>query len=547
MIRSRRIFSAVRSHKRAPQSQYRCLSRRQPVARREAPSPAGSMGAEQGSPQEGAFRHHCITRLRALVMNGALLAASALAALVGGSGVLATLAAGGQALAADTQPPNIVVIVADDLGWKDVGYHGSDIETPNIDTLAETGARFEQFYAQPMCTPTRAALMTGRYPLRFGLQTGVVPGAGTYGLPADEYLLPEMLKEAGYRTALVGKWHLGHAKPEYWPRQRGFDSFYGALVGEIDHFKHSSHGVPDWYRDNTPIEEEGFDNELFGDEAARIIEQHDGAEPLFLYLAFTAPHTPFQAPQEYLDRFKRIEDENRRAYAAMISVMDDAIGKVVAALKNKGMDENTLVLFMSDNGGVTSSMFAGDTEVAGALPADNGPYRDGKGTVYEGGTRVPALAWWPGKIEPEVVDGLVHVVDVYPTLAAIAGGQLGKNKPLDGMDVWSSLSEGEQSPRTEIVYNVDPFGGAVRQGDWKLVWKAALPQKIELFDLAKDPSETTDLAKDNPHTAAELQARVTELAGEMAPPLLLREAVRLTYLAPVPEIGNPEALFSLGD
>jgi arylsulfatase A-like enzyme len=484
-------------------------------------------------------------RRRDLLMSSAGALATRLAGVIGLPVLTANAFSSTPALA-DTKP-NIVVILTDDQGWKDVGYHGSDIKTPNIDRLAAEGVRMEQFYAQPMCSPTRAALMTGRYPLRFGFQTGVIPGAGTYGLPADEYLLPEMLKDAGYQTAMVGKWHLGHAKPEYWPTQRGFDSFYGALVGEIDHFKHASHGVPDWYRNNKPIKEEGFDNVLFNDEAARVIEGHDGGKPLFLYLAYTAPHTPFQAPQEYLDRYKHIKDENRRAYAAMLSVIDDGIGKVVAALKKKGMDSNTLVIFQSDNGGVTNSMFTGDTAVAGPLPADNGSYRDGKGTLYEGGTLVPALAWWPGKIKPGSVKGMMHVVDLYPTLAGLAGVELVKNKPLDGLDIWSSLSEGKPSPRNEIVYNVDPFAGAVREGDWKLVWKAALPQKIELFDLAKDPSETTDLSSGNADKVTRLRARISELAVAMTPPLLLREAVRLTYLEPAPDIGNPEALFGLGD
>jgi arylsulfatase A-like enzyme len=389
--------------------------------------------------------------------------------------------------------------------------------------------------------------MTGRYPLRTGFQTGVIPGAGSYGLPADEYLLPEMLRDAGYQTAMVGKWHLGHAKPEYWPKQRGFDSFYGALVGEIDHFEHASHGVPDWYRDNKPIVEEGFDNVLFGDEAARVIETHDENKPLFLYLAFTAPHTPFQAPQEYLDRYSHIENENRRAYAAMISVMDDAIGKVITSLKNKGMDSNTLVLFQSDNGGTRSKMFSGDTPITGDLPADNGPYRDGKGTLFEGGTRVPMVAWWPGKIKPGAVPGMMHVVDMYPTFAALAGAALGKNKPLDGMDVWQAIGEGKPSPRNEIVYNVDPMAGAVREGDWKLIWKAALPQKLALFNLAEDESETTNLADQHPDTVKKLQARISQLSEEMVPPLLIMEAVHLTYMEPVPKIGDPEALFAIGD
>lgn len=480
----------------------------------------------------------------------ALLAGTAfgLAQLARGALPVAAMAglAGTAQAAAPAAKPNILYVVVDDMAWKDAGFHGSDIPTPNLDRLAKDGAQLEQFYTQPMCTPTRAALMTGRYPMRYGLQTGVIPGAGTYGLPTDEYLLPQALHDAGYRTALVGKWHLGHAKTEFWPRQRGFDYFYGALVGEIDHFKHASHGVPDWYRDNWPVEEEGFDNTLFANDAVRLIESYDDDAPFFLYLAFTAPHTPFQAPQEYLDRLNWIEDENRRAYAAMISVVDDGVGKVLAALEKRGLRENTLIVFHSDNGGVRSSMFAGDSAVAGSLPADNGPYRDGKGTLYEGGTRVIAFANWPGRIKPGVVDQMIHVTDMYPTIMQLVGSEPTKNKPFDGMDVWTTIAEGAPSPRNEIVYNVDPMAGAVRQGDWKLVWKAALPPQVELFDLAKDKSETTNLAGQNPQKVAELQARITELAGQMAPPMLIMEAIRLTFYVP-PVTADPSALFSLGD
>jgi arylsulfatase A-like enzyme len=482
-----------------------------------------------------------VTR-RDVLKGGAAISASRIA---GASGLSALLAGTGPALAQASRP-NIVYIVADDLAWADVSFRGSDIATPHLDKLVAEGARLDQYYAQPMCTPTRAALMTGRYPLRYGLQTGVIPSAGAYGLPTDEYLLPQLLKDAGYQTAMAGKWHLGHAKADYWPRQRGFDSFYGALVGEIDHFEHASHGVPDWYRDNTPLEEEGFDNTLFGDEAVRVVSAHDGKKPLFLYLAFTAPHTPFQAPQDYIDRFKHIPDENRRTYAAMISVMDDSIGRLVEALDARGMRDNTLIVFQSDNGGARSSLFAGDSKVAGSLPADNSPYRDGKGTLYEGGTRVVALANWPGKIKPGTVDGMIHVTDMYPTIAGLAGAGTGKSKPLDGMDVWPTIAEGRPSPRTELVYNVDPMAGAVRRGDWKLVWKAALPSKIELFDLSKDQSETTDLSGSNPAKVGELQDRITELATEMAPPLLLMDAVRLTFFAPMVS-GDPSALFNQGD
>jgi arylsulfatase A-like enzyme len=448
--------------------------------------------------------------------------------------------------AAEPTKPNIIYILADDLGWKDVGFHGSDIRTPNLDKLAAEGVRLERHYTAPMCTPTRAALMTGRYPMRYGLQVGVIPGAGSYALAQDEFLLPQMLKDAGYKTYMSGKWHLGHAKKEFWPNHRGFDSFYGATVGEIDHFRHSSHGVNDWYRNDTAIEEDGFDNTLFGAEAVRVVNAHDAKDPFFLYLAFTAPHTPYQAPQEYLDRYPSISDPNRKAYAAMISVIDDEVGKLVAALDKRGLRDNTLIVFSSDNGGVRSSLFSGDTKVTGDLPASNGPYRDGKGTLYEGGSRVVALANWPGRIKPGTIDQPIHISDWFPTFAKLAGGSTEKCKPLDGMNVWETVSTGAPSPRKEVLYNVDPLGGALSVGDWKLVWKASLPQNVEVFDLKRDPSETKNLAKDQPDIVSSYQARLTELATQMAPPLLLMEAVKLTFYAP-PVTADPSAVLSGGD
>lgn len=465
--------------------------------------------------------------------------------IAGGTAITAaaTIGLAQRAVAAGVTPPNIVYIIADDQGYADVGYHGSDILTPNIDKLAAEGARLEQFYAQPMCTPTRAALMTGRYPLRYGFQLGVIPSGGSYGLPVDEYLLPQALKDAGYRTAMVGKWHLGHADVNFWPRQRGFDSFYGALVGEIDHFEHASHGVTDWYRDNELLHEEGFDNTLFGQEAARVIEGHDAATPLFLYLAFTAPHSPFQAPEEYVAKYAHVEDEQRRLYSAMITAMDDEIGRVVAALEAKGLRENTLIVFQSDNGGVRSAMFAGESKVGNSLPADNSPYRDGKGTTYEGGTRVCALMNWPGKVKAGEVTGMMHVVDMLPTLANLAGASLEKSKPLDGMDVWATVSEGQPTPRSSMVYNVDPTNGTIRHGDLKLRWTAALPGLVELYDLAADPGETTNLADQKPAEVDAMKAEVVKLASEMAPPLLMMEAIKLTFGAP-PISADPSTMFN---
>ncbi len=452
-----------------------------------------------------------------------LLGGASLAAAAG----LALAEPGGTAAAAEPQKPNIVYIMADDLGWQDLGFRGSDIKTPNLDALAKSGAEIEEFYVQPMCTPTRAALMTGRYPLRYGLQMGAIPSGGRYGLATDEFLLSQGLREAGYETALVGKWHLGHFDPEYWPCQRGFDHFYGPLLGEIDHFTHEAHGVNDWYRDNKPVEEQGYDTTLFGNEAVRLIETRDGEKPLFLYLAFTAPHTPYQAPEEYLAQYSSIADPYRRAYAAMITAMDEEIGRVVAALEAKGMRENTLIVFHSDNGGTRSAKFTGESAVKGPLPPSNGPYRGGKGTLYEGGTLVGALANWPGRIKPGRVAGLLHIVDFFPTLLGIAGARVGNEKPLDGMDAWATVSEGAPSPRNGLVYNVDPLMGAVREGATKLIWVAMLPPRIELFDLAGDPYEKKSVAEENPAQVKALQERVTALATEMQEPLVLKDVLQL--------------------
>ncbi len=454
--------------------------------------------------------------------------------VAGGTAITAAAAIGAaqRAVAAGDTPPNIVYIISDDQGWRDVGFHGSDILTPNIDKLAAEGTQMTDFYAQPLCTPTRAALMTGRYPLRYGLQLGVIPSGGKYGLDTEEYLLPQAMKDAGYRTAMVGKWHLGHADTKYWPRSRGFDTFYGALVGEIDYFDHTAHGITDWYRNEEVIEEEGYATTLFGQEAARVVEAHDGAAPLFLYLAFTAPHTPFQVPEEYLARYAHVADENRRTYSAMISAMDDEIGRVLAALDAKGMRDNTLIVFQSDNGGVKSASFTGESAVSGDLPADNGPYRDGKGSTYEGGTLVTALMNWPGNVPAGEVTGMMHVVDMLPTLASVAGASLAQSKPLDGMDMWPTIRDGGTSPRTSLVYNVDLTSGTVREGDMKLVWTASLPPMVELFDLAADPGETTNLADQKPDVVAQLQAEVLRLSREMAMPLLFPTMVAITYSQP---------------
>jgi arylsulfatase A-like enzyme len=436
---------------------------------------------------------------------------------------LALLLGASPAVAAGAKP-NIVHIVADDLGWKDVGFTGStDIKTPNLDRLSAAGAKFTQFYVQPMCTPTRACLMTGRYPWRYGLQTIVIPGPANYGLDTNEWLMPQCLKEAGYTTAIIGKWHLGHADTKYWPRQRGFDYQYGAMIGELDYYTHSDAGVLDWFRNNKPIHEEGYTTRLIGDDAVRYIDSRETNKPFYLYLAFNAPHTPYQAPQEYIDRYKNIAEPTRRIYAGMVTCMDDEIGRVVAALEKKGLRDNTLILFHSDNGGTKNAMFAGQMADLSkiVIPCDNGPYRDGKGSLFEGGCRVCAFANWPGHIKAETVDGLIHCVDLYPTLAALAGASTAKCKPLDGLNVWDTIAEGQPSPRTESVYNIEPFRGALRQGDWKLIWRTLLPTSVDLYNLAEDPYEKNNLAVAHPDIVAAMQQRLNALGKEAVKPLAL--------------------------
>jgi arylsulfatase A-like enzyme len=459
--------------------------------------------------------------------------------------------AGPAAAPGKAKQPNIVYIIADDQGWKDVGYHGSDIKTPNIDALARGGMRLENFHAQPLCTQTRSALMTGRYPFHTGLQSAVIPSAGKYGLDTDEYTLAQGLRDAGYRTVMVGKWHIGHADKKYWPMQRGFDYHYGAVLGEIDYFTHGAHGATDWYRDNELVKEEGYATDLLGDDAVRQIQGHDGTKPLFMYLAFTAPHSPFQAPQKYIDRNQHIAEPTRRTYAAMITSLDDQVGRVVAALKAKGMLDDTLIVYQSDNGGVRSSKFAGEGDVSKlVLPADNGPWRDGKGSLYEGGTRVIALANWPGHVKPGVSDALMHVVDVMPTLLSIAGGSTAKAKaPFDGLDMWSTLSTGAPSPRSTMFYSIEPQQAAVSVGTWKLVWHVALPSKIELFDLAGDPGEQKDLAAANPQKVAELQALIEKEARTAVPSKFLVEVYGTMWPAlfgnvslPGQEVGELDAV-----
>lgn len=426
--------------------------------------------------------------------------------------------------------PNIVIILADDLGNADLGYRGSDIKTPNIDTLAKDGVQLEDFYGMPVCTPARAELMTGRYAMRYGLETLVIFPSHTYGLPTDERTLAQALKDAGYDTAMVGKWHLGHADQKYWPQNRGFDHFYGNLVGEVDYFTKERGGIVDWQRNGTFLREDGYFTTLIGDEAVMIIDHHDTAKPLFLYVASLAPHAPYQAPKEDVEAYKDLTgDIHRQTYAAMITDLDKLVGRIVNALKQKDMLDNTLIVFSSDNGGATSALFATgarspeEREESGGVgleekpPASNGPFRGGKGSLHEGGVRVPTIFYWPAKLKPVVVTEPLDMVDIMPTVLALAGGSGSADHPFDGKDIWQTLSAGAPSPHEDILINVEAFRGAIRKGNWKLVKIALLPGKTELFDLSKDPGEQSNVADQFPEIAADLEARLLAYAKEKKP------------------------------
>lgn len=423
------------------------------------------------------------------------------------------------ALAADR--PNVVFLLADDQGYADVGWHGSEIKTPNLDRLAAAGAKLEQFYVQPVCSPTRAALMTGRYPMRYGLQVGVVRPWAQYGLPLEECTLAQGLKSAGYETAICGKWHLGHYQRDYLPTRRGFDHQYGHYNGALDYFTHIRDGGFDWHRDDKVCRDEGYTTHLLAKEAIRIIKERDRNKPLFLYVPFNAVHAPHQVPDRYKEPYKDLK-EPRRTYAGMVAALDEAVGQIVSALDDARMRADTLIIFSSDNGGPQPGRVT-----------SNGKLRAGKGTLYEGGVRVCACAARDGHIKPgTVVNEPLHMVDWYPTLVKLAGASLDQKLPLDGLDAWPTIAQGKPTPHAEILHNSTPRNGAIRMGDWKLVLNGhrgdepgeanagAQEQKevVELFNLADDLSEKNNLAGARPDKVKELRARYDTLARQAAKP-----------------------------
>lgn len=428
----------------------------------------------------------------------------------------------GLAGAAMAAGPNIIYILADDLGWKDVGFHRGAIPTPHLDRLARDGAVLNAMYAQPHSSQTHAAVLTGRYPMRYGLQTMSIMPASAFGLPKDERTLAELLEDAGYATAFVGAWRLGHARQEFWPTRRGFGYFFGSLsaAGAAGTGRREP---AQWRRNDAPVRAKpGSDaTELLAADAVRVIERHDRQRPLFLMLSLPVPASG-QAPAALAARFRNVAEPGKRAHAAAVAALDQAVGQVLAALDRSGLRERTLLVFHSDNGGsVPTRDPTGDGDVAGP-GADNGSFRGGKGSLYEGGVRVVAAIGWPGRIPPgTLVPHMLHVTDLFAMLVVIAEAGAALPKEIDGVDALPAIADGALGPRRQLLINIEEFRGALRVGDWKLVFHAALPGRTELFNLARDPEEAENVAAKHPERVKEMMATLAEFAYDMAPSLYL--------------------------
>ncbi len=413
---------------------------------------------------------------------------------------------------ADNRRPNILFILADDLGWADVGYQGSEITTPNIDRLAGEGVRFEQHYVMPTCTPTRVGLMTGQYPSRFGVTT---PAYGKI-FDDDTVTLASALRDSGYSTSISGKWHMG-SPPEYVPRKYGFDTSYGYFHGQIDPYTHRyKTGDRSWHRNDQFIEEQGHVTDLITNEAVRVIES-EPQKPFFLYVAYSVPHYPLDEPVEWTSMYEgEFEEPSRQWYAASVTHMDSGVGRIVDALERTGQREETLLVFVSDNGAQKS--WRDDKQYDGRYAnkphnvlGDNRPLRGWKGQVYEGGIRVPALANWPGTLQKGKVAAPVHIVDWMPTFCQLAGYNQDRDLNWDGQDVWP-LIEGQTTTQVDpcMLYWKTPNSSALRYGDWKLIVFNS-DEKAELYDLAADPYEKQDLAQQHPGRVADLKVLLEEL------------------------------------
>ncbi|MCP4752279.1 MAG: arylsulfatase [Proteobacteria bacterium] len=427
---------------------------------------------------------------------------------------------------AQASKPNVVVIIADDMGWNDVGYHGSEIKTPTIDALANEGVELDRFYAHPTCSPTRGALMTGQSPIRLGI-SGPLSKNNPSGLPLSVDIMPQYFKKAGYQTALVGKWHLGRFAEEYWPQNRGFDHFYGYLTGGVGHYNHVHGGALDWQRNGESLREEGYSTHLLTDESIKLIKDRDPNKPFFMVTSYAAPHMPNEAPEVTVSQYSNLENEFRRLHAAMVTEMDSGIKRIIDTLKNEGMLDNTIVWFLSDNGGMNFDAASKPLQdLAVNLPkifgtplpikilefgrtnimesaADNSPLKRGKTSIMEGGIRVPSFIYAPQILIRHKVDHRITVEDVLPTLVAAAGLDTVKNQAIDGVEAWSSLTR-RSTPKARGFITHGWDGEAYLKGDWKLIVPSS--GDLELYDVVKDPTENLNMAARNPAVVNELKA-----------------------------------------
>ncbi len=436
---------------------------------------------------------------------------------------------------AQAERPNVIVMVADDLGWADVGFHGNtEIDTPSLDRIANEGVQLDRFYTTPICSPTRAALMTGRDPMRLGVAYAVIMPWHNHGIHPEETFLPELFLEAGYQTAMIGKWHLGHAQQTYHPNNRGFEHFYGHLHTEVGFFPpFANQGGKDLQRNGVSIDDEGYESFLLADEASRYIRERDKERPFFMYMPFIAPHTPLDAPQDLQDKYADINTNleparsrqtdftrttsklmmmpsARPMYAAVVDGMDQAIGKVLKTLDDEGIADNTIVLFFSDNGGAAYS-------VGGA---DNVPLRGGKGETFEGGIRVVAAVRWPdGFPAGSKMTSIMSAMDVLPTLAAAANIEVSTNFSIDGRSMLPAIKDGVKMPRQDYLFfaSETPIKGhynlTVFNDEWKLVQEQIQGQtSIDitnyLFRISEDPYEYHNLAQQYPDVVAELSKEI---------------------------------------
>ncbi len=429
-------------------------------------------------------------------------------------------AAAASAAAASAVQPNIVFILADDLGFADVAFHGGSAPTPHLDKLAREGVELTQHYVAATCSPTRSAFMSGRYWSRFG----ILGPDNRRALPLDTATLPRALKSVGYETALTGKWHLG-SKSEWGPNHYGFDHSYGSLAGGVgpwDHFYKEGEFVKTWHRNGQIIKEEGHVTDLIANEAVQWIGAR-GVKPFFLYVPFTAVHLPLKEPKAWLERVPAsIVGEVPRHYAASIMHLDDAVGRIVAALEKAGKRTNTLIVFTSDNGGSWAAnadqSYPADDYPQGKIPASNHPWRGQKGQLYDGGIRVATIANWPGQLRAAKVAQPMHIVDWMPTISALAGYKPERDLKWDGRNMWPHLSDSKTPLVARTLYWTTPNATAVREGDWKLIVPTARGNKAaagkpELFNLASDPHEKNDLAVQQPERVAALMQVHSRLAA----------------------------------